>query len=82
MKNGIGRPTKAQAAEHDLWARKSAAVRVLNTEAYDLAVAICEFIGGGAEHEYGPGRNQIFHMVNRMPKFNGAAQDRIRRNTI
>jgi hypothetical protein len=82
MKDGRGRRTRAQKAEFDLWARKQLAVKNLNSECYDLFLEIVTFLGGAVEIECSKERNGLHHFISTMPKYNGAAQDRIRRNTL
>jgi hypothetical protein len=32
---------------------------IIDTKFLNIFKILCEFIGGGAEHEYGPGRNRV-----------------------
>jgi hypothetical protein len=81
MIDGRGRPTKAQAAQRDEWARKAAAVKALATEADDLAMDIVSLMGGAAEHEGSAERTAIFEYVWRLPKYDHEARRRVRAET-
>jgi hypothetical protein len=61
----------------DEWDRRLAAVKDLNSEADEIAVAICDLEGGDAEVEGTQARYDVFEWVWSLPKFSRPARRKI-----
>jgi hypothetical protein len=59
-----------------IWSAKARRVQDLNSEADDLAIAICDLDGGPATVEGTPERLANFKYVWALPKFNHEARRR------
>jgi hypothetical protein len=61
----------------ELWTCKLAARKQIVSDAYDLAVDICDLEGGPAMIQGTPERMRVLQYVWRLPKFDHPRQERI-----